>query len=215
MKRLILSAGAVLTLSLVITGCTSTEEQFPTPPSTPVIETPAPTPTITPTQAPVITSTPSPVPTETPTPLFADDTPSDDWRTPPSEKAQEINTPPTETQPQTPAPVVKPANPAVPQTTTDKDTQAQQSQSSSDAKKVDTSTFTYPPNSTTEGLTAQDIAQGFYVRTDKDNKVYDQSGQYQGFRLATKDDIVEGSDELNEALYGNDSGYMLDTSGAN
>lgn len=76
------------------------------------------------------------------------------------------------------------------------------------------STFTYPPNSTTEGLSAPLIEQGFYVRTDKDNKVYDQSGQYQGFSLGTKDDIIHPSTEHNDELYGNDDGSMLDTSGA-
>lgn len=136
----------------------------------------------------------------------------------PTDQTQPTDQPQTST----PAPTAPPVNDSLPKVTEDKNNDAhiaqqQQQQEQAQQQATASGNFTYPPNSTTADLTPDQVAEGLYVRTDKGGRVYDQSGQYQGFRIEryVEEQKVsnEASDAIVEAGKGADgSSDMSDTS---
>lgn len=137
--------------------------------------------------------------------------------------------PQTQTQPQptdqptdqpqtsTPTPTAPPVNDSLPKVTEDKNNDAhiaqqQQQQEQAQQQATASGNFTYPPNSTTADLTPDQIAEGLYVRTDKEGKVYNQEGQFQGFRIERYAEEQKVSTDANQAIADADNGSMSDTS---
>lgn len=138
-------------------------------------------------------------------PLPSTDQPQTQTQPQPTDQTQPTDQPQTST----PTPTAPPVNDSLPKVTEDKNNDAhiaqqQQQQEQAQQQATASGNFTYPPNSTTADLTPEQIAEGLYVRTDKEGKVYNQEGQFQGFRISDYAERQQVSTDAIDAIYGED-----------